>query len=83
MTGEPTLQTAMEAISLGALQERSCRKGGSGNEGEGRASESGEASPENYFVRLAKACAPRGGKTPPGKLSLQPEALGAAHEATT
>ncbi len=32
---------------------------------------------------LAKACTPCGGKTPPGKLSLQPEALGAAHEVTT
>lgn len=36
-----------------------------------------------YCVRLAKACTPHGWKYPSGKLSLQPEALGAAHEVTT
>lgn len=32
---------------------------------------------------LLRRALPAGGSTPPGKLSLQPEALGAAHEVTT
>jgi hypothetical protein len=46
------VKTTMTELPF-APRERSCRKGGSGNEGEGRASESGEASPKIIFSRYS------------------------------
>ena len=52
LSARATLFTlAAPALADGmAITERSCRKGGSGSEGEGRASESGEASPKKLTL---------------------------------
>jgi hypothetical protein len=85
------IREGVDALALGGLHERVKDREVSGRV---LVAEESEFFLARATIRsadsLALLCAPcegvhslRGEETPPGKLSLQPEALGAAHEVTT